>query len=202
MNYTTSTQSSHWTKAVSDLPAVDNGREEVLRECVWFLHQLHPKLGHGQQRKAFVTASHYLHRFFSKVDVLIYPNPIFVAVACLFIAGKTEEIHWPSHVHGCLQERGFRAEQICEQVASLSQHELAKLEMEVLHVLDFDLVVHQTVPRPSPNSEEEWKETALLTCTRNCLTRTPEEMGRDLRQVQVRTDAQGVPVHCVRMESS
>lgn len=186
MNYLASTQRNHWKSLCRDDGSWRSAQEQtIFRDCIWFLHELHPKCGLGPQRKAFVTAAHYFHRYFSVRSVEEESaNPRLAAMACLFIAGKTEEVPWPKYSHGSLQMRGFTARKLCEAADDeVTIEELTEREREVLELLGFTLIVHQSKPRPAPGSDDEMRETLLLMSTRDCLTKTPEEFGEALKHI-------------------
>ena len=199
MNVEESSQRQYWTYPVLEWRSEQE--QQLFKECIWFIHELEPKCGLASNRKAFVTAAHYFHRYFAvhsienspttnitvreeEENVLTSRYPRLVAFTCLFIAGKTEEVPWPKYTHGSLQCRGYRAEKMCAAVDGLFQmDELMLCERDVLETLGFFLVVHQTKPRPKPGSNDEKKETILLMTTKYCVTKTPEEMGLAIQAV-------------------
>ena len=190
MNFPSSTQYRTWTY---NTPELTENEHRVISECIWFIHDVQTNSELGPQRKAFVTAAHYIHRYFSKVKIEDVASPSLVALTCLFLSGKTEEIRWPFYVHGSLQNRGFTAKRLCEHLNECQIEDLIQCEQEILTVLDFNLVVHQTIPRPKANSLEELKETALLMYTRCCLDKTPIEFGKLIEKIQIKISNQGIP---------
>lgn len=175
MDFMQSSQLASWQRA----PDYEHTKETqvVIKFCVEFLLDSHSKCGLGEQRRAFVTAAHYLHRLATRVNLAQCTEPKLVALVLLFIAGKVEELRWPLR-HGCLQNRGFQAEHMLPLLSEqVTLDRFIELESDLLDILDFELIVHQTVPRPASGSSEEQKETWLLACNAECIKLSPEQFG-------------------------
>jgi hypothetical protein len=189
MNYENSTQYKLWTfpNWIGSFSSLKE--QELIQEAIWFMHDVHNELGLTNPflRKCFVTATHYFHRYFSCNSIEQCENVKLFGLTCLFLASKVEELPWQKHTHGSLQNRGFRSERLILNFSNIVKNieELTTCEREVLECLQFSLIVHQTQPRPFPDSTEELKETLLLMTTRQCLVKTPEEFGKVVNQLDV-----------------
>jgi hypothetical protein len=204
MNFEASTQHKYWYYPSANWRS--DKEQQLFQDCIWFIHELEPQCGLASSRKAFVTAAHYFHRYFSVHSIEDAPMESqnsfspknrhaarMVAFTCLFISGKTEEVPWPKYTHGSLQCRGYRADRMCAAVhGSITLEKLMECERDVLETLGFCLVVHQTIPRPLPGSDDEKRETILLMNSKFCLSKTPEEFGEALKTVDLQ--AFGFPV--------
>lgn len=178
MNFAQSSQLAKWQKPAgyAHPPQV----QAMVEGLVWFLLDAHAKCGLGQQRKACVTAVHYLHRVVTRVADLerdLQASPREVALVLLFIAGKVEEVRWPITRHGCLQSRGFEMSQLARLAdGEFSVQRFAELEVKLLDVLDYELVVHHF----PLGRDEEQRENHLLAQTAHCLTNRGPESNHQL----------------------
>jgi hypothetical protein len=159
--------------------------QDIVARNIALIYKTLPKCGLGDPRRAFVTAAHYFHRYCVVESIEEEPRPEAIAMACLFIAGKTEEVPWPRYSHGSLQNRGFTARNICAAMPSVTIDDLIEYERQVLHAIDFCLVVHQPKACPEKGSDEELRETVFLMATRACLVNSPSELRRLVQAVDL-----------------
>lgn len=177
MNYPRSTQLRHWTLPH---PPPQSPTDALARSIIEYMHSIHATLGLSETRSSFVCASHYARRMYSLEEAPCEEWPFtVVALALLFLASKVEEVRWRHGTHGCLQRRGFRVEVLVEG-RGCGVEDVLRCEAEILDVLNFDLVVHLTQPRPLPGSREENNETRLLAETWLAVTMSPMDFGKEV----------------------
>jgi len=185
-SYEASTQRARWTIPASEAVWKSDQERLLFIEHLRFMLESVSEFGLSVGlRRAFVTAAHYFHRYFAVHSIEDHPNPRLVALACLYTASKVEELPWRKFSHGSLQYRGFEARRICSAMPEIDMDSLLNCELELLQTLEFSLVVHQTVPRPETDSEDERRETLLLMTTRACLCMSPSEMGDALKDIDL-----------------
>ena len=133
MNYGTSTHRARFTYAdaaavarakaarPSNRPDRVSAEEEdaAMRSCAALLLAMHPRLGLGPQHGSFRAAVHYLRRVFAARS-LAELDPVLVALASLFVAGKVLEVRWPRGAHGSLHYRGFTVDRILRAYADVA----------------------------------------------------------------------------------
>jgi hypothetical protein len=102
----------------------------------------------GPQPRSVHTARVYLRRFFTTTSVLVVENPKVVALACLFIASKLDQVRWPVTMHGSLQKRGLRVPDLARASgdAGISADMIVDCELLVLNALQWYLRVEEDTP--------------------------------------------------------
>lgn len=187
MNYDTSTQKRIWTIPSDSAHWRSDAERDLFAQHIWYMHEMQTEFGLVSTRRAFVSAAHYFHRYFAVNRIEDHPNTQLVALTCLYTASKVEEIAWKKFTHGSLQYRGYEARRICAAVPDVDMDALIDSELDLLEALGFNLLVHQTQPRPAGGSDDEKRETLLLMTTRDCLSKSPTEMGESLKRMDLAT---------------
>lgn len=188
--YDSSTHAKQWIFGESEfnelIAAHGNGsestRQQILNYCCAWLSTLYGKCGLGdtsETHSAFLTGCIFLRRFFTVMNILDHDFEL-ISLACLYLAGKVEELRWPHGVHGALQLRGFQAVHILRaaKIARIDVQLLLRAERLVMTELRFCFYVFRPIPTMEKNSDKEKLERIVIMFSDLILLHSPKLLGK------------------------